>query len=203
MRCQEIETNADALLSGRIEASQRDAITSHVDACPRCSKLIEDVRAIRSSAASLPRELAPSRDLWPSIRAQMASTRTSGHPLAVAAALFAALAASILLVSERPRVLPPPRDTASSPSMAEMLDKSFGPTRDVLVQRLAAQRQRMAPDQARDLDRNLGSFTRAIDALRAALATEPGSTRLVFQLCRTYRAQIRFLVLVTEPEPVD
>ncbi len=66
--------HVDSLLSawfeGDLGIAERRAVDLHLRECLRCAKIVRDIEAIRSDAASLP-ELEPSRDLWAGIAARI------------------------------------------------------------------------------------------------------------------------------------
>jgi hypothetical protein len=66
--------HVDELLSawfeGDLGAAERRAVDEHLRGCLRCAKIVRDIEAIRSDAASLP-PMEPSRDLWAGIAARI------------------------------------------------------------------------------------------------------------------------------------
>ena len=66
--------HVDSLLSawfeGDLGLAERRAVDLHLRECLRCAKMVRDIEAIRSDAASLP-PMEPSRDLWAGIAARI------------------------------------------------------------------------------------------------------------------------------------
>ncbi|MFN7974392.1 MAG: hypothetical protein U0166_18920 [Acidobacteriota bacterium] len=158
---------------------------------------------IDTAVAAIPRDVPPARDLWPGVEARLRGTSRAWRPaLAAAAAILVMTTAGLLLgraeLGTRPIVgAPDPRTPAA------IVDASFSATRDALVRRLDAERRVMDPERSHAIARDLGTLSSAIDDVRAALASHPGNTRLVFELSRAHRAELRFLMLVTTPGPAD
>jgi hypothetical protein len=67
---------------GALAPADAAALEAHVAGCADCRRALESLRALRTATSALDRELAPERDLWPEIRAQM----EPGAPAALGAA---------------------------------------------------------------------------------------------------------------------
>ncbi|MBI2570495.1 MAG: zf-HC2 domain-containing protein [Candidatus Schekmanbacteria bacterium] len=68
-----LDDYVDGILSEDVGAQVR----SHLESCMKCFRSAAQHRALMAAAAALPRELAPSRDLWPEIRAVILRRRIS------------------------------------------------------------------------------------------------------------------------------
>jgi putative zinc finger protein len=66
MDCAALDELLADYLEGDLGPAERREVEAHVASCVRCSALLRDLEAIRSSATELP-ELTPSRDLWSGI----------------------------------------------------------------------------------------------------------------------------------------
>lgn len=55
-----------------LSAADAHALESHLTQCAACRAELESLRRLRAATAALPRELPPSRDLWPEISSQLA-----------------------------------------------------------------------------------------------------------------------------------
>jgi anti-sigma factor RsiW len=62
-------------VDGELDAVERARLESHLEACPECTRELEEMRALVAEAASLP-DLPPERDLWPDIASRL-GPRTS------------------------------------------------------------------------------------------------------------------------------
>jgi hypothetical protein len=72
MTCDRIDELLPAWIEGDLGPEASDAVSAHLGECLRCAAIVRDITAIRRDAAQLP-ELAPPRDLWPDIAAQIES----------------------------------------------------------------------------------------------------------------------------------
>lgn len=71
MNCDEALLALHDELDGTLPAAERDRLATHLASCPGCTALAGDLRALTLAARRLPLEIAPSRDLWPRIAAQL------------------------------------------------------------------------------------------------------------------------------------
>ena len=70
LTCEHADTLLSAYFEGDLGLAERRAVDLHLRECLRCAKMVRDIEAIRSDAASLP-PLEPSRDLWAGIAARI------------------------------------------------------------------------------------------------------------------------------------
>ena len=159
--------------------------------------------------AALPRELTPSRDLWPGIDAGLpaAGLRRRRSPwLWQAAAAAVLMAGSSLLTAawlqrDRPEVatatatVPPAAApvSASSFGAAYALDPDSLEVRRRLVASLAAEMQRLPPSARLKVEQNLAEMRRAADEINAALRERPGDPLLEELLVGAYQAELAVL----------
>lgn len=54
-----------------LAAADRHALEAHLAACPACRAALDASHRLHAATAALPREIAPARDLWPGIAAQL------------------------------------------------------------------------------------------------------------------------------------
>jgi len=62
-------------LDNELTQAQSSALEAHLDECPRCASLFQDLKEIQSRARDLP-DRYPENDLWPEISRAMASGAT-------------------------------------------------------------------------------------------------------------------------------
>lgn len=174
-----------------------------------------DVRLDRALAA-LPRELAPPRDLWPGVAAQLdgvdgARGRRRWLWQAAAAVLLMAgssLLTAVLLQRDRSPVAavtqapatarattgaPRPTGAGSGVPAAYALDPDSLEARRRLVESLAAQMQSLPPSARLKVERNLAEMRRAADEINAALHERPGDPLLEELLVGAYQAELAVL----------
>lgn len=72
---------AFALLNDYLDADltfiQRRDVENHLRNCNDCRTEVEELRALRNQASSLPREITPRRDLWPAIHSKITAPSDS------------------------------------------------------------------------------------------------------------------------------
>lgn len=133
--------------------------------------------------AGLPQELAPERDLWPAIAADLSVSRrrTWLQPFAMAAALgcVAVLGWHLLGESssdeplelvEQPRQERPMR---ALPSEFITVEAEYAAAREQLVADLEARLDQLSPESRAAIERSLDTIAGALLDLREALADEP------------------------------
>jgi hypothetical protein len=70
MTCTDFAESISALADGTLDPAQRPRVEAHVEACAECRQLLDDLRALRREASSLPREPLPD-SLWPRTAARL------------------------------------------------------------------------------------------------------------------------------------
>lgn len=142
---------------------------------------------------SLPRDIEPSRDLWPAIAA---ATRRPARrwPLALAAGIVIATIASLLTFQSAQR----PDATPSVASRAEPINARFQAPDDAryLAARAALEADfeagltLLAPDTQQRIRDSLATIRAANEEIRVALAADPASPMLLKLLARTWQQEI-------------
>ena len=170
--------------------------------------------------ASLPEDVAPERDLWPQIRAEIAKTPIAARVSPVQSNWFR-LAAAVLLVlatsfvtyyvtrqsmqqpiaQVTPEAVPVPQVTGQPASFSfgpERLGAGYMNARAELDKRF---QQRIAALPAADrakIERNLADLRRAADEISATLAKNPSDPLLQDLLMSTYQSELQLLANVSE-----
>src|SRR5204862_1473343 len=67
-----------------LAATETSALESHLARCEACRRQLESLRTLLKTAASLPKEIAPSRDLWSGLQLEIArlDVKSLGSPSA-------------------------------------------------------------------------------------------------------------------------
>jgi hypothetical protein len=219
MRCDELRRLLDDDGRGPLAPSFRATIEEHLAGCPQCSREHEAQQRLRALVEGLPREIAPSRDLWPALAGRLGAApkivvgRFGGSRrwwrLAAAAAMVM-LAAGALLVAysigrqhsgTRAAYAPPATPLAVPAGLAETsiaeAEVELVRVRRELLAALDARRGTMSPATQRVVDDNLRLIDGAIERISAALANDPWNPRLANRLAGAYRAQIELLQRAT------
>lgn len=152
-----------------------------------------------AKAAELPKDVAPARDLWPSIAArlkgetQTARPRAFGWPTALAAGFLVA-SVSALLTWGLMRDPEPAAETAIIPV-------NYGPNsgitakelvlRDELLARFREKFGQFKPETREAIMKNLAVIQTAADEIDAALAKDPASGMLKGFLAGTYKQELQ------------
>jgi hypothetical protein len=174
----------------------------------------------------LPRDVAPPRDLWPAIQAQLEPVARPGRRLsgwhAAAAAVLVVASSAVTAVFMRsapvasvaqaptPSVQAPGGTSPSSNvTMAPgALRAAFGPTHALDAEYVAARKQlstmlderidRLPPSAREKVVANLAEMRRAADEINRALATAPGDPLLEELLLTTYQEELAVLASVNQ-----
>jgi len=209
MNCHDVRTRLDHPDDAADSALSPDLL-AHIEDCPDCGRFRERLAAILDPGSALPREIQPTRDLWPAIASRLEKTdepkkiRSISNfiPLAAAAALAAVVISSLFFMSrqEGPTVATVPIQTqeiaaipASSVLPVAMVEIGFVQTRAALVKLVEARKSSMAPERVADLERALAAMDSAIRDIRAALEFEPHNPSLLFQLSHTRQRELQVL----------
>ncbi len=73
MNCADLQTDVLVdLVDGRLDGADQRAVERHLDACPQCRALVEDLRSIRAAAFMLDRH-EPKAATWASLQAAIAA----------------------------------------------------------------------------------------------------------------------------------
>jgi hypothetical protein len=219
MRCDELRGLLDDDAPGPLAPDVAARIDDHVAGCPRCAAELEAQGRLQELVAGLPREIAPSRDLWPALASRISTApkvvegRFGGGwrwQLAAAAAVMVVAAGSLLIAysigRQHARGATAARGQQESPlavpaSLAETgvagAQAEFVKARDELLAALDVRRGSMSPETLRVVDDNLALIDGAIERISAALADDPWDPRLANRLARAYRTQIELLQRAT------
>jgi len=172
-------------------------------------------RDVISSLRQLPRDIAPPRDLWRGIEAQLGAQKDAAVTdnraqrfrrarWIAAAAVFAALAVGIwigrsVLPGSHPVDL---RFAQSTPPEAVqgayMMDAKYVRERAALVQSLEAQLATLPPETRTKVMASLTTIHDSIRDLEAALGRDPTNALLQELLVNTYQDEMRVLTAVHE-----
>ncbi len=154
MNCQEICERLDGFVDGELTEAELQEVELHLAQCSTCREEARALRTLVAEAAALPRELAPSRDLWPAIALQVESPRRPAGDkrharawvwggLAAAAALFLA---ALLWRSGEWQGVPAasPQDGVARPVTFEA-ERDYDRAAAELLSALEAQRAALTP----------------------------------------------------------
>lgn len=180
----------------------------------------EDSARLDERLSRLPREVAPARELWPSIQARLrvpktgaaapaASRWASWQLFAVAAsvAVVAVLAASLYYRGGQqvPPDAPPRAALASSFGPGYPLGSAYHAARAGLTDDLDRRLDALAPAARATVLENLETIRHAVDEINTALGADPANVLLQHQLLAAYQDELSVLAnlqRVTERLPM-
>lgn len=141
MNCEQIRGKLEDHLDGRLEARVAAGVADHLSRCAECREMHNGLAALAVAARSLPREIAPARDLWPAVALRLPSrrdlrarwVRENARPLSTVGLLAAAAVVALILLPASP----PPIDDGSV-AEAGVLDANYREVRAGLTRALDA-----------------------------------------------------------------
>jgi len=162
-----------------------------------------------AKAAELPKDVAPARDLWPSIAARLAGEtqtarpRAFGWPAALAAGFLVASVSALLTWgltrNPEPAVQPWLADVQSAE--AAIMPVNYGPNSGITAKELVARdellvqfREKLAqlsPQTRADVVKNLAVIQKATNEIDAALDQDPASGLLNQLLIGAYKQELQ------------
>lgn len=159
-------------------------------------------------AAELPKDIAPSRDLWPAIAARLTATpqraglRALGWPGALAAGFLVASVSALLTWGLMREPDPAATELADGAvSAPAILPVNYGSnsalgakdlaTRDELLVQFRQRLDGLSPPTREAVVKNLAIIQRAVDEIDAALAQDPASGLLNELLLGAYKQELQ------------
>lgn len=212
MSCTEYREAIGALVDGTIELTDRRALERHLEACPACAALVDDLLVLKRAAKALP-PVQPSD----AVRARIEQAVVRGDrsfrpprrvlvPLAAAAVLAIATLAGIgwwrasngPATPAAPAAIETDAGTGSAPELksveAELqLAEAHFQNAIAELEALTKDQQVLEPEVAAEVQKNLQVIDRAIGESRAALRAEPTSAPAQESLFEAFRSKIALL----------
>lgn len=209
MRCEELRGMIGDFVDGTISPATRGEIAEHLEHCGECRREVERLLELLGAAASLPRSLEPSHDLWPTIAARIARDATGrgqswdrwprvALSLAAALALIVSGVLAVRLTARSQRAATPETAGAVTSAAAGDADLSaltgrYRSAREELRAVLAVRRQQLSPATVRVVEENLAVIDRAVEEITTALVRDPGNRELTRLLLATYENEVDLL----------
>ena len=213
MSCEHAPRTWD-LLDGELQGEAAREARAHLESCSTCRDERRRLEALRDRAAALPRELEPSRDLWPGIAVRLVGgARVLGFPrraeprsrpgrplgLLAAAAALVAVSSAVTALLLRPEPVPPrdtPRELLAVAADADPLlkaERDYERAAAELMAALEERRDLLAPETREALETSLNVIDQALADLRAALESDPGNRKLARLFNTTHRKRVELL----------
>ncbi len=197
MTCADHRPLLDDYVDGGLDPARSRELESHLARCGACREELAALRAIVTEARTLPRTIAPPRDLFGGIAARLPATRPRSparlqRPLALlAAALFLLIAGATLATRyQRGREAPM---TAFAREQAR-----YARATAELARRLADDPAPLSATTRAVVERNLAIVDAAIREAEHALASDPGNTELEQMVLARYAQRLALLKHATD-----
>ncbi len=182
-----------ALLDEELSPSDREDCEAHVEVCPECRAVLDDLRRIVAAAPAY-RGTPPARDLWPAIAEAIDQSRAldlaarrkgwwrAGRPALLAAgiglAVIAAGSAWVAIRSAGPGSGAGTPVLVLQPAARLTPDEAYDVAMDDLRGVLSEGRDRLDTATVRIIEENLALIDRAIAEAEAAVQADPSSVEL-------------------------
>lgn len=221
--CRNWEVSLNELVDGNLAGPERGKVEEHLLACVNCRRLADQLRALKTAAAGLPRSIQPERDLWPALAGVLRREKPGPGSdwqrrllppswltiprLAAAALLLVGLTVGVTLRLRRPPIpgLGEGRQAEVKASFrndrlaADYIDAEsvFLRASDLLISVLDERKEGLTPETLAVVEENLRIINRAIDEVRSALESEPRDHQLEYVLTAMYRTKVDLLQRAT------
>lgn len=204
--CKTVKPLLDLMVDDDLGSEEKAMAEEHLRTCPTCRAELELLQSITRTAAALPHDLSPSRDLWEGIETRLEARRPIRrwmNPLVLAAAamVFAAIGLGVLLAPSR-TTAPPTGGFPSSEGVVHAQSErlpsrgfrfEYEQARNDLEAVIESRRDRLDPETLEVIERNMNVIDQAIIDIEQALDSNPGETQLDRQLMLAYQQQIKVL----------
>ena len=197
-------------LDDELSAAERRELERHLDGCDLCREILGELKAVVARAGRL-EDREPDHDLWPGVRAAIASrkvveieSRRPARRFSFSLPQLVAAAAALILVSGGTayflsQPMAGPEMVAIEPPPVGVQSVSFDPKGRAdsaiteLERILQEESGRLDTSTVRILAQNLALIDRAIGQAKAALESDPSNPYLNDHLARTMRKKIEVL----------
>ncbi|HET9317949.1 MAG TPA: zf-HC2 domain-containing protein [Vicinamibacteria bacterium] len=194
----------DDYMDGDLSEAEFQEVELHLAGCADCAAEHAFLGELLAGAASLPKSVAPPRDLWPGIAARLRRrTVPSSYWLAGLAAAAALLVTLTLTLKPRPT---PTATTTSLPAGGEIVPASarlppeleaaeaeYERATAQLMAAIAQRRDSLPPATMAALHENLRTIDDALASVRAAVIADPTNPRLNHLLASTHQRKVETL----------
>ncbi len=211
--CPDMEERLNDHADGLLARPGHREVEAHLAACAGCRKTLEHLRKLHEETAALPRNVEPTRDLWPGIESALQGTsnvtplrpRAAPRPgglwrvaLPAAAAVFLmALTAFVTIRLVGPDVSPPD-DIVQSAGRTSLqtfraAEADYRRTTDGLQDALDGRREELSPKTIAVVEENLQIIDQAIQDAWAALENDPSQVGNGYLVASLYQKKVALL----------
>lgn len=205
MSCAEARERLDDYVDGELSGPDLHEVELHIASCPACREEERELRLLLAHAAALPKEVSPSRDLWPALSAEIAAGPRV-LPFVPRRVVYGGLAAAAVVVMALVVARGGPGPQAPGEPSARAIPAAASPGTDLneaeadydratnaLLATLQDHRDHLAPETIQSVERNLAVIDEALAEVRAALDKDPGNAELTRMLAATHRKKVDVL----------
>lgn len=219
-----VEGRLSGYLDGELSATESEGVRAHLEACPSCRELLDELRRVAEAARDL-EDRPPPRDLWPDIEARIrrsprpgprAVRRGAGRgrsgrgrrvsltipQLAAAALLLVGLSAGLTRAVLAPGSGPGAQNVApaggGAPAAGPAATPAGAPYRVAardLERGFESSRREIGGTRARRLESDVALLNRAIGESRTALDADPDNPYLHRHLAESLRRKAELVAL--------
>jgi anti-sigma factor RsiW len=223
MNCEDLNEALVDLVDGRLDGAEQRNVERHLEVCPNCRALVEDMRSIRAAAFMLDRH-EPKAETWAKLQTAIAAEpapkgrlldmtrRRRTLPIWLAAAAALILATGIGLWPLLNRAASPHNGAAPSASASESApatvesvtaefaaaEKHYQKAIDDLQTIASKDTGELDPQVAAVLQKNLTVIDQAISESRDALKAQPGNQTAQSGLFDNLRTKVALLQQTVE-----
>jgi anti-sigma factor RsiW len=218
----ELRALLDPYVDGELAGAELAALEGHLAQCARCGVEVGELRALRTAAGELPREMEPPRDLWRGIAARIQQPHGAAGqgtevqfrrpPRRLAPPWWlgrAAAAVGLVVLSagvttlvlragpEAPLAVTPPAPEVARPATGlaafASTETEYQSAVRALETELEARRGQLSPQTVATIEENLRIIDAAIAETRAVLEADPGNADVPLMLSTVYRKKVELL----------
>jgi predicted anti-sigma-YlaC factor YlaD len=210
MTCEEATDRLDDYVDGILAREDLHAVELHLADCAACAEEERSLRALLARTAALPREMSPSRDLWPGIAERITAVRSRPARPVVrriwswSPALLAAAAAVVVALGGLARVWQPaPGRQAVTGAVHEAAwttdpallaaEREYARATAQLMAALDAQKGTLPPETMASVEKDLTTIDAALRQVRGALRQDPDNAQLSHMLASTHQKKLDVL----------
>ena len=210
MTCEEAKDRLDDYVDGTLTEAELHGVELHLAGCAACAEEERGLRALLARVAEMPREMSPSRDLWPGIAERIAAVRS--RPAAPAPrriwswspALLAAAAAVVVALGGLARVWPPASGPATTTGALHeaawttdpallAAEREYARATGQLMAALEARKATLPPETMAAVEKDLTTIDAALRQVRGALRQDPDNAQLSHMLASTHQKKLDVL----------
>jgi len=210
MTCEEAKERLDDYVDGTLTEAELHEVEIHLAGCAGCAEEERGLRALLARVAEVPREMSPSRDLWPGIAERIAAVRprpATHGPRRIwswSPALLAAAAAVLVALGGLARVWSPAtgRETptgavheaawTTDPALLAA-EREYARATAQLMAALETQKATLPPETMAAVEKDLITIDAALRQVRGAIRQDPANPQLSHMLASTHQKKLDVL----------